>query len=270
MSPAPTSTVSGPVATGEPGGTAAPEAAGGGAPAPAEPGATGPPAAGRIAGSRLAASARNAVSATRTMTTNRHPATTARRPGRRPRAFGAPADDDADSAGQGSIAGPTDGPPAVSLEIAGSTASSSARLASEEVIRGAHDRRGHRRRPRVGRPDRVAAEPIGGGLTNRNYRVEVDGTPYFVRIPGAGDRAAGDRSRQRAAQHAGGGARPASGRGSSITLPALGRHRPRVAARPDDVERGASPSPGCPSGSPATLRRLHAGPRFRATSTCSG
>src|SRR4249919_27476 len=31
----------------------------------------------------------------------------------------------------------------------------------------------------------VTAERIPAGLTNTNYRVEVDGTPYFVRIPGA-------------------------------------------------------------------------------------
>ena len=43
-------------------------------------------------------------------------------------------------------------------------------------------------------------------------------------------------------------------------LAELGRLRPRVAARPDDVERRRSPSRGCPTGSPATLRRLHAGP----------
>ena len=30
----------------------------------------------------------------------------------------------------------------------------------------------------------VSAVPISGGLTNRNYRVTVDGTPYFLRIPG--------------------------------------------------------------------------------------
>src|SRR5690349_11573838 len=29
------------------------------------------------------------------------------------------------------------------------------------------------------------ATPIAAGLTNQNYRVEVDGTPYFVRVPGA-------------------------------------------------------------------------------------
>ena len=31
----------------------------------------------------------------------------------------------------------------------------------------------------------VVAERIQAGLTNTNYRVEVDGTPFFVRIPGA-------------------------------------------------------------------------------------
>src|SRR6266508_3138597 len=30
----------------------------------------------------------------------------------------------------------------------------------------------------------VRAGPLAGGLTNTNYRVEVDGTPYVVRIPG--------------------------------------------------------------------------------------
>src|SRR5512147_109971 len=35
-------------------------------------------------------------------------------------------------------------------------------------------------------PRRAAsAEPIAAGLTNQNYRVVVDGTPYFVRLPGA-------------------------------------------------------------------------------------
>ena len=31
----------------------------------------------------------------------------------------------------------------------------------------------------------VTTEEIVGGLTNRNFRVEVDGQPCFVRIPGA-------------------------------------------------------------------------------------
>ncbi|OGO42103.1 MAG: hypothetical protein A2W36_06445 [Chloroflexi bacterium RBG_16_58_14] len=32
---------------------------------------------------------------------------------------------------------------------------------------------------------RLEAMPLSGGLTNTNYRVEVDGQPYFVRVPGA-------------------------------------------------------------------------------------
>lgn len=32
--------------------------------------------------------------------------------------------------------------------------------------------------------DQVEAEYISGGITNRNYRVTVDGTPYFVRLAG--------------------------------------------------------------------------------------
>jgi thiamine kinase-like enzyme len=31
----------------------------------------------------------------------------------------------------------------------------------------------------------VSIAPLSGGLTNTNFRVEVDGTPYFVRVPGA-------------------------------------------------------------------------------------
>jgi len=43
----------------------------------------------------------------------------------------------------------------------------------------------------------VAAAPIAGGLTNRNYRVDVDGTSHFVRIPGpATDLLAVDRGNE--------------------------------------------------------------------------
>ena len=30
----------------------------------------------------------------------------------------------------------------------------------------------------------VSIQPLSGGLTNSNFKVEVDGTPYFVRVPG--------------------------------------------------------------------------------------
>ena len=31
----------------------------------------------------------------------------------------------------------------------------------------------------------ISVTPLYGGLTNSNFKVEVDGTPYFVRVPGA-------------------------------------------------------------------------------------
>src|SRR6185369_1866306 len=30
----------------------------------------------------------------------------------------------------------------------------------------------------------ISIQLLSGGLTNSNYKVEVDGTPYFVRVPG--------------------------------------------------------------------------------------
>ena len=43
----------------------------------------------------------------------------------------------------------------------------------------------------------IVTSPIVGGLTNRNFRVEVDGVPYFVRIPSAGtDLLAVDRANE--------------------------------------------------------------------------
>jgi hypothetical protein len=32
---------------------------------------------------------------------------------------------------------------------------------------------------------RIETRPLGGGLTNSIHRVDVDGVPYVVRIPGA-------------------------------------------------------------------------------------
>ena len=30
----------------------------------------------------------------------------------------------------------------------------------------------------------ISIQPLSGGLTNSNFRVAVDGTPYFIRVPG--------------------------------------------------------------------------------------
>lgn len=106
----------------------------------------------------------------------------------------------------------------------------------------------------------LTVTPLSGGLTNANYRVEADGVPYVVRIPGAQtDLLAVDRANEvfnsRAASKAG--------------------IAPRVVAYLDDVNvmvlefiQGQTMSiprlnePGMPTRMAHALRQLHAGPRF--------
>jgi thiamine kinase-like enzyme len=107
----------------------------------------------------------------------------------------------------------------------------------------------------------IRIEPIAAGLTNSNFRVDVDGTPIFVRIPGPStELLAVDRGNElhntRAAAIAGVGPRvlhhlPDSGALVLEWLP--GR----------TMSNTAFAEPGMPERIAATLRRLHAGPRFR-------
>ena len=107
----------------------------------------------------------------------------------------------------------------------------------------------------------VRAEPIPAGLTNQNYRVEVDGEPVFVRIPGpATDLLAVDRDNElfntRAAALA------------SVGPPVL-HHLAAwdvfvlawIPAR--TMSNEAFAAVGEPARVATVLRRLHAGPRFR-------
>jgi thiamine kinase-like enzyme len=107
----------------------------------------------------------------------------------------------------------------------------------------------------------VLSVPIAGGLTNRNFRVEIDGVPHFVRIPGPGtDLLAVDRANElhntRAAAEAGVGAR-------------VVHHLPGwdvvvlewLDAR--TMSNDAFAGPGGPGRIAEVLGRLHAGPRFR-------
>jgi thiamine kinase-like enzyme len=107
----------------------------------------------------------------------------------------------------------------------------------------------------------VATKRIEAGLTNTNWRVEVDGTPYFVRIPGAAtELLAVDRGNElhntQAAAEAGVAPRVAA------TVPELGA----FALEWVHGTAGSNESlraPGMPSRIGGALRQLHAGPRFR-------
>jgi len=111
----------------------------------------------------------------------------------------------------------------------------------------------------AGREIRVS--PIVAGLTNQNFRVEVDGRPYFVRLPGAStDLLAVDRGNElhntRAAAQAGVG-------------PQVVHHDPESGALVLDwieartMSNQAFAVPGTPLRIAESLRKLHAGPRFR-------
>jgi thiamine kinase-like enzyme len=106
----------------------------------------------------------------------------------------------------------------------------------------------------------VSARPLSGGLTNTNFHVEVDGTPYFVRIPGAStELLAVDRKNEyhntRAAAEAGVGPR---------VVHYLPEHDVMVLEfiPGQTMSNESLKAPGMPSRIAASLRKLHAGPRF--------
>ena len=112
-------------------------------------------------------------------------------------------------------------------------------------------------------PGRAARiEPIAAGLTNQNFRVDVDGRPYFVRLPGAGtDLLAVDRANEvhntRAAAAAGVGPKLVGldhGSGAFALEWIDGRTMSNAAFAAE---------PRAPELIAAALLRLHTGPRFR-------
>jgi len=100
---------------------------------------------------------------------------------------------------------------------------------------------------------------LSGGLTNTNYKVIVDGTPYFVRVPGEGtqllaiDRANEFHSAQAAAQ---------AGVGPKVLY-----HFPEYNVMILEFLDGRTMSkqslnaPGMPKRMADSIKRLHAGPR---------
>lgn len=107
----------------------------------------------------------------------------------------------------------------------------------------------------------VAVHPLSGGLTNTNYRVEINGTPYVVRIPGANtDLLAIDRENEYhntlAAAQAGVGA------GVAHFLPE-GNVMVLEFIHGQTMSIPALQAPGMPTRIAQSLKQLHAGPRFK-------
>jgi thiamine kinase-like enzyme len=106
----------------------------------------------------------------------------------------------------------------------------------------------------------VRVEPLGGGLTNRNYRVDVDGAPCFVRVPGpATELLAIDRANElhntRAAALAGVGPR---------VLDLLAEWNVMILEwlPGRTMSNEAFAAADSPARIGTVLRQLHAGPRF--------
>ncbi len=106
----------------------------------------------------------------------------------------------------------------------------------------------------------ISIAPLSGGLTNSNFKVEVDGTPYFVRVPGEStDLLAIDRNNEyhntKAASVAG-------------VAPKIFFHLPEYNVMVIEFLNGKTMSkdllnaPGMPTRMAQAIKRLHAGPRF--------
>src|SRR5215207_1137202 len=120
----------------------------------------------------------------------------------------------------------------------------------EEVVSKIEDWRGKR----------ISIEPLSGGLTNSNFCVIVDETPYFVRVPGERtELLAIDRKNEvyntKAAAEAG-------------VAPSVLYHLPEYDVmvlkflEGKTMSKEALNKPGMPTRMAQAIKRLHAGPRF--------
>jgi len=120
----------------------------------------------------------------------------------------------------------------------------------EDVVSGIEDWRGRE----------VVIQPLSGGLTNTNYKVLLDGTPHFIRVPGAStELLAIDRDNEyhntKAASQAG-------------VAPKVLYHIPEYNAMVLEFIDGRTMSKdslnesGMPTRMAQAIKRLHAGPRF--------
>ena len=106
----------------------------------------------------------------------------------------------------------------------------------------------------------ITIHPLAGGLTNSNYRVQVDDTSYVVRIPGQStELLAVDRTNEhhntRAAAAAGVGAGVVHYLADCTVMVLAFIHG-------ETMSIAALQQPGMPARMAAALKKLHAGPRF--------
>jgi thiamine kinase-like enzyme len=106
----------------------------------------------------------------------------------------------------------------------------------------------------------ISAQQISGGLTNTNFKVEVDGTPYFVRVPGEStELLAIDRNNEH---------HNAKAAAEANVGPKVLYHLPEYNVMVLEFLNGKTMSkdslnaPGMPTRMAKVIKKLHAGPRF--------
>ena len=106
----------------------------------------------------------------------------------------------------------------------------------------------------------ISIQPLSGGLTNTNYKVEVDGTPFFVRVPGEStDLLAIDRNNEYQNSKAAAAANVA---------PKVLFHLPEYSVMVLEFLMGKTMSKeslnadGMPTRMAKVIKKLHGGPRF--------
>ena len=106
----------------------------------------------------------------------------------------------------------------------------------------------------------ISIQPLSGGLTNSNYKVEVDGTPFFVRVPGEStELLAVDRNNE---YH---NTKAASETGvAPKVLYYLPEHCVMVLEFLDGetMSKDSLNASGMPTRMAQSIKRLHSGPRF--------
>jgi thiamine kinase-like enzyme len=106
----------------------------------------------------------------------------------------------------------------------------------------------------------ISIQPLSGGLTNSNYRVEVDGTPYFVRVPG--------QSTELLAINRENEYHNAKSAAEAGVAPRVLYYLPEYCVMVLEFLDGSTMSkeslnaPGMPTRMAHSIQRLHAGPRF--------